>query len=66
MRKSAATERKHKPGTTDASPVQHSEEVNQSDQQGYNETNPDAPVNPNEPQKQRGREAKKQTPPDHQ
>ncbi len=48
--------------TSDKKSVNHSEEVNMNSKKGYNETNEDAPVNPNEAQKQKAKQQKKQLP----
>jgi hypothetical protein len=42
--------------------IVHSEEVNMNDKEGYNETNPDASVNPNQEQKQKAKKMKDQLP----
>lgn len=48
--------------TTPKKAIHHSEEVNMNDKKGYNETNQDAAVNPNQEQKQKAKQMKKKLP----
>ncbi|MDJ1472289.1 hypothetical protein QNI19_05110 [Cytophagaceae bacterium DM2B3-1] len=50
------------PKTSQKKAVAHSEEVNMNGKKGYNETNEDAPVNPDQTQKKKAKELKNQLP----
>lgn len=50
------------PSTSPQKSIKHSEEVNMNGEKGYNETNQDAPVNPDQAQKKKAKEMKRQLP----